>query len=161
MIFAPEFGFDEVMVNVGRHEYAKGQKYLLEAMTRLVPAHPRLVLLIAGRSGNSSNELEQFRDQADLTGRVHFLGHQDDVPEILAAADLFVLPSRYEGFPGAVLEAMALGLPIIATNIPALQEIVEAGRNALLVEPAAPTELAQAIETLLTNRNLSALFSIH
>ena len=107
--------------------YAKGQRYLLEAMEILVPTRPRLVLLVAGRLGDMSRELERLRDRPGLRGQVHLLGHPDDVPEILAAADLFVFPSLYEGLPGAVIEAMALGLPVIASRIEPVREIVEEG----------------------------------
>lgn len=139
----------EVLINVGRQDYQKGQRYLLEAMDMLVSTRPRLVLLVAGRSGDVSAELERLRDRLGLKERVRFLGHREDVSEILAAADLFVFPSFYEGLPGAVIEAMALGLPIVASDIDPVRETVEEGRNALLVKPASPTELASAIERLL------------
>ncbi len=148
----------EVLVNIGRQDYQKGQRYLLEAMSMLVSTRPRLVLLMAGRTGDVSGELERLRDRLGLTGRVHFLGHREDVPEILASADLFVFPSFYEGLPGAVIEAMALGLPIVASDIDPVRETVEEGRNALLVKPASPDELASAIERLLEDRPTAQAF---
>lgn len=144
---------DEVIVNVGRHEYQKGQRYLIEAMAQLVQTHAQLVLLIVGRQGTASKELEQLCSKANLSEHVRFLGHRDDVPDILAAADLFVFPTLYEGLPGAVIEAMALGLPIVASDIPPLREVVEEDRNATLVSIASPSELAKAIEDLLDDRN--------
>lgn len=144
---------DEVIVNVGRHEYQKGQRYLLEAMAQLTLTHARLVLLIVGRQGTVSKELEQLCRQANLSERVRFLGHRDDVPDILAAADLFVFPTLYEGLPGAVIEAIALGLPIAASDIPPVREVVEEGRNATLVPAASASELAMAIHELLSDRN--------
>jgi glycosyltransferase involved in cell wall biosynthesis len=148
----------EVLVNIGRQDYQKGQRCLLEAMGMLVSTRPRLVLLIAGRSGDVSEELERLRDRLGLKERVRFLGHREDVPEILAAADLFVFPSFYEGLPGAVIEAMALGLPIVASDIDPVRETVEEGRNALLVKPASPLELASAIERLLEDRRTAQAF---
>ncbi len=145
-------GLDEdqkVLVTIGRQDFQKGQRYLLEAMGMLVATQPHLVLLVAGRSGDVSGELESLRHRLGLQDRVQFLGHREDVPEILAAADLFVFPSFYEGLPGAVIEAMALGLPIVASNIEAVRETVEEGRNAFLVPPASPVELATAITRLL------------
>ena len=139
----------EVLINVGRQDYQKGQRYLLEATAMLASTRPRLILLVAGRTGDVSTELERLRDRLGLKERVRFLGHRKDVSEILAAADLFVFPSFYEGLPGAVIEAMALGLPIVASDIQPVRETVEEGRNALLVKPASPTELASAIERLL------------
>jgi glycosyltransferase involved in cell wall biosynthesis len=148
----------EVLVNIGRQDYQKGQRYLLEAMSMLVSTRPRLVLLMAGRTGDVSGELERLRDRLGLKERVHFLGHREDVPEILASADLFVFPSFYEGLPGAVIEAMALGLPIVASDIDPVRETVEEGRNALLVKPASPDELASAIERLLEDRPTAQAF---
>lgn len=149
---------DEVVVNVGRHEYAKGQRYLLVAMEQLTRIRPRLILLIVGREGAVSKELRSFAEQANLNGRVRFLGHRNDVPDILAAADLFAFPSLYEGLPGAVIEAMALALPIVASDIPPLREVVENGRNATLVPVASPSELTEAIADLLDDRNKSQAY---
>jgi glycosyltransferase involved in cell wall biosynthesis len=78
------------------------------------------------------------------------------VPELLAAADLFVLPSRYEGFPGAVLEAMALGLPVVASGIAPVREIIEPEENGILVDPMSAEGLAEAIDALLRDRARSA-----
>jgi glycosyltransferase involved in cell wall biosynthesis len=139
----------EVLVNVGRQDFQKGQRHLIEAMHLLAPAHPRLMLLIAGRRGDMSQELERLCDGWKLAERVRFLGHREDVPEVLAAADLFVFPSLYEGMPGAVLEAMALGLPIVAADIAPVREAVEAGRSAVLVERGSAIELANAVGSLL------------
>ncbi len=139
----------KVLVTIGRQDFQKGQRYLLEAMGMLVPTYPQIVLLVAGRSGDVSGELESLRHRLGLQDRVQFLGHREDVPEILAAADLFVFPSFYERLPGAVIEAMALGLPIIGSNIEPVRETVEEGRTAFLVPPAAPVQLAAAITRLL------------
>lgn len=140
---------DVVLVNAGRQEYQKGQRYLLEAMPRIIDAHDRVVLLVAGRTGRATPDLE--RASADLVrrGYVQFLGHREDLPEVLAAADLFVFPSLFEGLGGAVIEAMALGLPIVGSDIPALGEVLDDGRNADLVPPASSAPLAEAILALL------------
>jgi glycosyltransferase involved in cell wall biosynthesis len=151
-------GDQNVLVTIGRQDFQKGQRYLLEAMAMLVSNHPHLVLLVAGRSGDVSGELESLRHRLGLKDRVHFLGHREDVPEILAAADLFVFPSFYEGLPGAVIEAMALGLPIVASDIEPVRETVEVGRNAILVKPASPVELASAIEDILKDRQTAQAF---
>lgn len=151
-------GDQTVLVTIGRQDFQKGQRYLLEAMAKLVTARPHLALLVAGRSGDVSDELESLRKCLGLQDRVHFLGHREDVPEILAAADLFVFPSFYEGLPGAVIEAMALGLPIVASDIEPVRETVEEGRNAILVRPASPVELAKAIEQILENRQIGLAY---
>ena len=149
---------DEVIVNVARQEYQKGQKYLLEAAGILVRTRPRLVVLIAGREGHSSHELVELYDQLQLGERTRFLVHRDDVPEILAAADIFAFPSVYEGLGGAVIEAMALGLPIVGSDIPALREVVEDGRNGFLVKPESATALAAALTRILDDPALASAF---
>jgi glycosyltransferase involved in cell wall biosynthesis len=140
---------DEVVVTVGRHEFQKGHRYLLEAAGALRRARPRLRIVIAGRRGNASDEIEALRRSLGLVDEVRLVGHRDDVPNILAAADVFVFPSLYEGFGGALIEAMALGLPIVASDLPAIREVVEEGRNSLLVPRADPRALGTAIAALL------------
>jgi len=148
-----------VLTNIGRHEYQKGQKYLLEAIARVSQKHPRILLLIAGRSGSSSPELLKIQKELHLENHVRFLGHCDNIPEILAATDLFILPSLYEGLSGALIEAMALALPIIASNIPPNREILEENKNAILVEPGSASDLARAIEVLLEDENIRCKYS--
>jgi glycosyltransferase involved in cell wall biosynthesis len=83
------------------------------------------------------------------------LGHRADVPDVLAAADLFALPSLYEGFPGAVIEAMALGLPVVASRIAALHEVVDDGGSGILVPPSDPETLAEAMGSILDDPTTS------
>jgi glycosyltransferase involved in cell wall biosynthesis len=149
---------DEVVVNVGRQEYQKGQRYLLEAMEAVLRSRPRARLLIAGHPGRQSAVLGAIVERSGLRGRVLLLGHRDDVPDLLASADLFAFPSLYEGAAGALLEAMALGLPIVASRIPAIEDATEAGRNALLVERASVEPLAGAIVALLGDRERALAF---
>ncbi|MGH7559293.1 MAG: glycosyltransferase [Gemmatimonadota bacterium] len=154
-------GDDEVIVAVGRQEFQKGHRYLLQAMARLVPLRPRLRLLVAGRAGHATDELHRLHRELSLADHVRFLGHRDDVPEILAAADLFVFPSIYEGLGGALIEAMGLGLPVVATRIPSTREVVEERVNALLVAPGASNDLAEAILALLNDPERSQAFGRH
>jgi glycosyltransferase involved in cell wall biosynthesis len=118
-----------------------------------------MVLLLAGRTGLATPKLEHLCTQAGLSGQVRFLGYREDIPDILAAADLFVFPSLYEGLPGAVLEAMALGLPIVAFDIPPVREVVAVNENALLVETGSTVQFTAAIQTLLEDRALADRFS--
>jgi glycosyltransferase involved in cell wall biosynthesis len=140
-----------VLVTVGRQEFQKGQWHLIDAMPRVLGVYPETRLLIAGRTGNASDRLQEAMRRARLNGQVEFLGHRDDVPNILAAADLFVFPSLYEGLGGALIEAMALGLPIVASDLPAIREVVDDGLNAVLVPPGSPSELAAAITSVLAD----------
>jgi glycosyltransferase involved in cell wall biosynthesis len=148
----------EVVVSVGRHEFQKGQKYLIEAVDRLIPQRPGLVLMIAGRSGHMTPDLIRTVEASGAPHRIRLLGHRDDVPELLAAADVFAFPSLYEGLGCATLEAMALGLPIVASDIPALREILEPGCNALFVPPSSSEALAAAIGQLLDRTDTARAF---
>lgn len=136
---------DEVVVTVGRQEYQKGHVTLLRALALLAPDRPRLVLLLAGRRGHASDEIDRLAGAHPLGERVRLLGHREDVPELLAAADVFAFPSVYEGLGGAAIEALALGLPIVASDLPALREILAPGLDAFLVPPGDTGELAGAI----------------
>lgn len=137
-----------VVVNVGRQEFQKGHHVLLQA-TALLRSRQPVTVLVAGRTGNATRHLATLREELGLGGTVWFLGHRDDVPEVLAAADVFVFPSLYEGLGGAVVEAMALGLPIVASDVPALREVVQPGRTALLSPPGDAPALAEAVTELL------------
>jgi glycosyltransferase involved in cell wall biosynthesis len=139
----------QVVLHVGRQEFAKGQRHLLEAAARLVAERSLLVVLMAGRPGHATAELRATWERLGLGDRVRFLGHRDDVPDLYAAADVFAFPSLWEGLGGSLIEAMALGLPIVASDIPAIREVVEDGRNALLAAPADSAALAQALGALL------------
>lgn len=145
---------DFVLCNVGRLDYQKGQRYLLEAMSMLVARWDRLRLLVAGRSGNVSPELEALIESRGLNSRVMFLGHRNDVETVIASSDIFVFPSLFEGLPGAVIEAMALGLPVIASDIGPVREVVEEGKNALLVPIRSSLALGAAIERLILEPDL-------
>ncbi|MDQ3781336.1 MAG: glycosyltransferase, partial [Actinomycetota bacterium] len=141
----------QVVVAVGRQEYQKGHRHLVDAVGLMAGSHPDAVLTIAGRKGNATAALEAQIERLGLGGRVRLLGHRGDVAEVLAAADVFAFPSLYEGLGGALIEAMALGLPIVASDLAALREVVHPGENADLVPPADPAALAQALSALLND----------
>jgi glycosyltransferase involved in cell wall biosynthesis len=149
---------DELIISVGRQEYQKGQQYLIEAMDQIVRGRPRARLVIAGARGRQSETLEAVRIRYGLADRVRLLGHRDDIPDLLAASDVFAFPSLYEGAAGALLEAMAMGLPIVASKIPAIEHAVEEGQNALLVERATVEPLASAIITILSDTERARAF---
>jgi glycosyltransferase involved in cell wall biosynthesis len=151
---------DEVLIAVGRQEFLKGHRFLLEAAEMLRRSHPRLVVLVAGRRGTESDRLGRLHQRPGVRDVVRFLGYRDDVPDLLAASDLFVFPSLSEGLGGALIEAMALGLPIVASNIDAIREVVEPERNALLVRPGGTLELAGAVEALLDDPERREVFGV-
>lgn len=147
---------DEVLLNLGRQDYQKGQRYLLEAFECLAAERPRLRLLIAGRPGGATAELERQLCQMQCSDRVHFLGHRSDIPELLAAADVFVFSSLFEGIGGACIEAMALGLSVVCSDLPGMREVVEAERSGLLVPPADAAALAEATGAILDDPERAA-----
>lgn len=151
----------EVLITVGRLEFQKGHRDLVEAARLLAPMRPRLRLLIVGRDGNLSGEVRRMVERYALGSVVMLLGHRYDVPDLLAASDLFVLPSLYEGLPGAVIEAMGLSLPVVASDIPAVREVVEEGHSGALIPSGSPTALAKEIGALLDHPSRLAEFGRH
>lgn len=141
----------DVLVTVGRQEYQKGHVVLLRAMHIVAARRPNTYLLLAGREGSASDSLRSDISRLDLSEHVRLLGHRNDIPEVLAASDIFVFPSLYEGLGGAVIEAMALGLPIIASDLPALREVADEGSNVDFVPPSDEIALAEAVTALLSD----------
>jgi glycosyltransferase involved in cell wall biosynthesis len=140
-----------VVVNVARQEFQKGQRHLLEAAKVLRADYPDLVVLICGREGAVTDELRALHEELALGESVRMLGHREDVPDIIAAADIFAFPSMFEGLGGSLIEAMALGTPIVASDIPPIRETVTAGECARLVPPGSSRELGAAISALLAD----------
>ncbi len=133
-------------------EPKKGLRFLLQAMAVLARKYgqPPCQLLIVG-DGPSRQELELLRDHLKLSTWVVFSGSRRDIPRVLHAVDAFVLPSLYEGFGIAILEAMAAGKPVIATAVGGIPEFVLSGETGLLVEPGNVEALADAIDQLLSH----------
>jgi len=148
----------EVVLNVGRQEFQKGQVALVEATAALAQRRRRLVTLVAGRDGAATSELRERSERLALDGHLRFLGHREDVPDLLAAADVFAFPSKFEGLGGSLIEAMAIGLPIVASDVPAIREIIEPNGNATLVPPGSASALASAIEDLLDDPAKAATY---
>jgi glycosyltransferase involved in cell wall biosynthesis len=115
---------------------------------------PHAIFVLAG-DGPERPALEAQARSLGIEGRVRFLGHRTDIPQLLAVSDLFVLPSLYEGLPLSVLEAMAAGKPVIATQIGGTSEVVTDGETGLLVKPRDSNALAAAIQRLLTDQDLA------
>jgi glycosyltransferase involved in cell wall biosynthesis len=138
-----------VLVTIGRLVAEKGHGPLIEAM-KGTGAHLWIVgeRLASDHAGEVGALLEGARRDPALGSRLRLLGRREDVPAILAAADIFVLASFREGMPRSVIEAMAAGLPVIGTNVRGTREEVVEGETGLLVEPGDAKALADAIERL-------------
>jgi glycosyltransferase involved in cell wall biosynthesis len=139
---------DRLLVAVGNLYPVKGHLKLIDALALLADAHPTLHLAIGGR-GELHDALVARAREHHLGGRVHLLGFRSDVAAILAAADIFVLPSLSEGLPLALLEAMFAGCPIVATDVGEVRAALARGSAGVVVEPANSRALASAIDGLL------------
>jgi len=139
---------DVFFLAVGRLVYEKGHEFLVEAMSIVAGTDSHVVAGICGAGPLQETLLSQI-ESLGLQERVRLLGQWDSIPEILAAADVFVLPSRWEGLPMALLEGMMAGLPVIATRVEGVEEVVQPGVHGLLVPLESPVELAQGILQLL------------
>ena len=131
---------------VARLHEQKGHHCLLEAAASV----PEARFLLAG-DGPERRRLEQRTESLGISDRVVFLGDRPDIPALLAACDVFVLPSLYEGLPLAVLEAMAAGKPVVATAVGGTSEVVVHGKTGLLIRPRDPSALAIALREILSD----------
>lgn len=138
------------VVSVGRFKYPKDFGTLIEAFAKL--DSPFVAQLVG--DGPDRAELEAATRRHDLSGRVEFLGEREDVPALLAAADVFVLSSRSEGLPVSVLEAMSAQLPVVASAVGGVPELVVEGETGLLVPPGEAEALAAALSSLLADGKL-------
>jgi glycosyltransferase involved in cell wall biosynthesis len=133
-----------VVITVANLRHEKGYDVLLDAAAVALAKRADLLFLSVGH-GQLASEMEDRRRELGLGERFRFLGFRDDVHGLLAAADVFCLASRHEGLPVALMEAYAIGLPVVATRVGGLPEVVEDGGSGVLVEPDDPDALAHAI----------------
>jgi glycosyltransferase involved in cell wall biosynthesis len=141
---------DRFLFTVGRLHQQKGYDCLIQAFAQVRKECPALQLLIVGE-GEEENNLKNLAKSLDLTDQVIFAGLRLDSDTIFPFAELFILPSLWEGMPNAVLEAMAAGKPVVATKVGGVPELVLHGETGLLVPPGDPDALAQAILDLCTD----------
>lgn len=142
---------EPLLLAVGNLYPVKGHEYLIDALALLMRRHPRAHVVIAGR-GQLANELRARARHVGVSDHVHLLGLRSDIPELLAAADIFVLPSLSEGLPLALLEAMATGRPIVASDVGEVRSALGDGEAGLLVPPGDRAALAGALDSLLSDR---------
>lgn len=142
-----------LVITVARLIAQKGHRVLLNAIPQILAEQPHTHFLWVGE-GRLRAGLEREAAAAGLSDRIIFAGSRDDVPDLLAAADAFVLPSEFEGLPLALIEAMAAGLPVVATRVPGTTEVItnDAGQ---LVPPRDPAALATGVVTVLRDPDQS------
>lgn len=132
---------DVLVVSVARLDPQKNPGALVRAINTI----PEAELVLVGEG--------ELRKQLEGHPRVHLLGIRHDIPEILAASDIFALASNWEGLPLAVIEALAAGLPVLGTSVGCLPEVVQHGRTGLLVDPGNQPALVDALSYLIRNPN--------
>ncbi|MFN6565351.1 MAG: glycosyltransferase family 4 protein [Nostoc sp. ChiSLP01] len=151
---------DLIIGTIGRLTHKKGSGYLIEAAAKLLPYFPNLQVLVIG--SQLSSDPEPFQQQ--LIQKIHELGieknviltgERQDIPEVLGLLDIFTLPTfTHEGLPRSILEAMSMGLPVVATDIRGCREAVIHGKTGLIVPPKNTEKLAEALGILLSNYQL-------
>ncbi|MBM4077194.1 MAG: glycosyltransferase family 4 protein, partial [Planctomycetes bacterium] len=139
-----------VLTTIGRLEHQKGIDILLQAIEIVHEQKPDCHFLIVG-DGPDRQKLESQAGRTKASSIVHFVGPQNDIPGILAASTGFVLPSRWEGMSNALLEAMAAGIPVIATEVEGSVDLIESGTSGILVPSENPRALSGAILELLAH----------
>jgi glycosyltransferase involved in cell wall biosynthesis len=155
-----ELGLDPkqpVICAVGNILKIKGHEVAIRAMPLVSREEPEAVLLIVGEPVDMAlyRKLEALTARLGLQDKVVMLGYREDVADLLAAADVFVMPSYSEGLPGALIEAMFTGCPVVASAVGGIPEVVTTGTTGVLVPPGDAEALAAAIKRLLADRDLA------
>lgn len=151
--FMRDFGLktdDRILMTAGRLHRQKCYDHLIQAMPMVQAAFPTVKLLILGE-GEEENNLKKLVNSLELKEKIIFMGLRPDVDRMLQCSELFVLPSRWEGLPNALMEAMAAGKPVVATAVGGVPELVADGVTGVLVPPEDFRALADAIKGLLSD----------
>lgn len=144
---------------VARIDNHKGHKDLIDAIAVLDYRSINLTILIVG-DGDQRKTMEDYARQKGLSDEViRFLGYRTDIPDLLSACDFFVLPSLSEGMPVSILEAMASGLPVIATKVGGIPELITDRHLGILIPPHSPVHIASAVLTIYNNMDLRLTMS--
>jgi glycosyltransferase involved in cell wall biosynthesis len=139
---------DDVLVgSIANFKPQKGPLDFVEAARRAAAADPRLRFIVAG-DGELRSEVARAVDAAGMSASFHLLGWREDVPELLAAMDIFLLTSLFEGLPRSVLQAMAASVPVVVTDTGGVTEVVRNGETGVLVPPSNPGAAAEALVVL-------------
>lgn len=141
-----------VLISIGRLEHQKGIDVLIEAIPKIDSLPGDVHFLIVG-NGPDAKRLQDQAAELGLNRCVHFANRRDDVPQLLASSTALILPSRWEGMPNVVLEAMAAGKPVIASRVEGVDELVREGITGRTVSPENPESLAAQIGCLLENKS--------
>ena len=146
-----------VVGTVGRMDFQKAPEVMLEALGRMTT--PAVLVWVGG--GPLLEETARRARSAGLEHRVLLLGNREDVPQLLPAFDVFAMSSRYEGLPCAIVEAQECGIPVVATSVNAVSDVVVPGVTGLLVAPQDAGQLAAALDHALTHPRQAAAWAEH
>ncbi len=149
-----------LILTVGVEDIRKDHATAVAALECIAETCSDAVLLLAGSRGSASARLDALQEQSRFGTQIRRLGHRDDVPDLLAAADVFVFPSRWEGLPGAVIEAMAMALPVVAADTAPNRELVDPEVTGLLFPVGDAHACARQIERVLSNTALAARWGV-
>lgn len=147
-----------VLLSLSRFKWAKAPESMLEVFSRVHAARPDSHFLIAGRGMTNEEAMGEMVRERGQDSHVHLLGPRADVAILLSSANVFLLPSRVEGFPNAIMEAMALGLPVVASNVGGIPDLVRHDQDGLLHEAEDVDGMAQSVLTLMADADMRARF---
>lgn len=149
---------EKILITIANYYGTKGLDVLLTALRPVIDKMPYVHSIVIG-DGPLKDNLFTLQQKLNLQNNVHFIGAIPQAYKLLRGADIFVLPSRKEGLPYAILEALTAGLPIIATEVGAIPNVLGNGRAGLIISPGAPGDLTKAIISLLTDNQLKEKLS--
>ncbi len=148
-------GRDKLVVGiVGRLEEQKGHRYFIEALPDIVKKHGENLAVIFVGDGGLKEELHRLAEANGTLNFIHFLGFRKDIPELLSVMDILVLPSLFEGMPLTLIEAGAMGIPVVATEVDGSTDVVLEGKTGYLVKPYDTATMAERVNTLLSDHEL-------
>lgn len=148
-----------ILLSLSRFVWEKAPESLPDIFTRVLAARPDCHFLIAGTGMSEDDQMGELFRKCGMTDQVHLLGVRSDVAALFASADIFLLPSRVESFPISIMEAMAAGVPVVASNVGGIPDLVRHGQDGFLHAPSDLDGMAQSIVTLLADAGLRERFS--
>jgi glycosyltransferase involved in cell wall biosynthesis len=150
-----KIGKEIKLLYIGRNDFVKGTKYLIDAFVRIQERYPETTLDIVGISSDEETQFKQIKDY-NLSNNIKFNGSvpYEKIVDFYNNSDIFVLPSLMEGLSNAIMEAMASGLPIVATDVGGNKELIKSEKGGYLVQPKNSIELSNAILNLMENPEL-------
>jgi glycosyltransferase involved in cell wall biosynthesis len=158
--FRTELGVKDtqkIVVSVGRVTQGKGVEEYAEIASQVTKMNPNVRFVFVGKAPDRAYERRILSRYGDL---VKFLGHRDDIPDILVDSDIYLHPSHREGLPGAIIESMDFGLPALAWNIPGCNELISNGENGVLCDFGVVNAMADAVVKIATNPEISTAMGV-